>query len=35
MDFQLVSEYAPIGDQPDAIRALVDAIRQESQQKNV
>ncbi|MBQ7297885.1 MAG: excinuclease ABC subunit UvrB, partial [Alistipes sp.] len=27
MDFQLVSEYAPMGDQPEAIRQLVAAIR--------
>ena len=31
MDFQLVSEYAPMGDQPEAIRALVGAIRRGSQ----
>ena len=31
MDFQLVSEYAPMGDQPEAIRALVKAIQSGSQ----
>ncbi len=28
MDFQLVSDFAPMGDQPEAIRELVDGIRQ-------
>ena len=27
MDFKLVSDYAPMGDQPEAIEQLVDAIR--------
>ena len=31
MDFQLVSDYAPMGDQPEAIAQLTDAIRHGSQ----
>lgn len=31
MDFQLMSEYAPMGDQPEAIEQLVGAIRSDSQ----
>ena len=27
MDFELTSQYTPTGDQPDAIRQLVDGIR--------
>ena len=27
MDFKLVSDYAPMGDQPEAIKHLVDSIR--------
>ena len=30
MDFKLVSEYAPMGDQPEAIDSLVDAFEREN-----
>ena len=30
MDFKLVSEYKPTGDQPEAIAQLVDSIRRGS-----
>ena len=34
MDFKLVSEYKPTGDQPEAIAQLVDSIRRGSKNNN-